>query len=644
MSAAAAAAGEGSVSVLSALCGDSGGGSSGNPAGVVLLTAPMPSLHSAALPPAVAAALGTDAARTAVAAAVGAPETVFIEALEAPTAAFSPVHLHSMCCSSLCCRAISRLTSTCFLSLVAVTYFSSEGPVDVCGHATIAALHFVAQRTGPGRRSFVLHTRAGTLQACVDEDGTAWMEQLALSDCTPVDVHAVMQCLPGTPVDAVAVDWAPRIASTGLRALFLQLQSPAAVAALAPDMARLSALSRSLDVVGLHAWALKPQRPCDGGTPADSAPREAVARFFAPVLNVDEEAATGTANGVLTALLCKGDDDVLRVQQGLPGTPPSLVLGRVNAATGTPTVGGAAAASKTGVLKSLPGGLWAVCWHPPVSGGDGDVAAVPRLPRGWTLLRTSAHAAAGVGAGAGAGTGAGTGAGAGDAPTTSLFARVMRLQPQPSPGGAGDLVADLTGVKLSSNIKLLSWCFDADGLRAIQACPTPEAVMSLLGTTPAWLEKKLTDGWQFVLATFRLPAAEAHTATWDGVLDTVHRHFPSVVQHVAAHWDAVRTTPFLELQRAAGFSLLEADLAGPTHPHYWTTARLAAVPVADTHPWMVRAFLYMALGLSEFFLGTGCTEGGGLQEYLVPNLPLLDMAGLQVEVLGLGNAPRWRVV
>ena len=61
--------------------------------------------------------------------------------------------------------------------------------------------------------------------------------------------------------------------------------------ALAPDMPALSALSAGMNVVGVHAFALSD----DGFT--------AHVRNFAPLYDISEESATGTANAALTYYL-----------------------------------------------------------------------------------------------------------------------------------------------------------------------------------------------------------------------------------------------------------------------------------------------------------------------------------------------------
>ena len=84
-----------------------------------------------------------------------------------------------------------------------------------------------------------------------------------------------------------------QIVSTGLPDIIYPVSSVEELNALAPDMEALSALSAELKVVGVHAFALS----SDGFT--------AHVRNFAPLYDIPEESATGTANAALTYYLNK---------------------------------------------------------------------------------------------------------------------------------------------------------------------------------------------------------------------------------------------------------------------------------------------------------------------------------------------------
>ena len=171
-----------------------------------------------------------------------------------------------------------------------VRYFTPAGEVDLCGHATIAAFHVLWMK-GLLRNDqpIVNHTLAGDLKVMIEEQV---MIQMATPRVLPAPIdlerlHRIMAgeiaiCWPDMPVEIV---------STGLPDIIMPVGNVDDLNALKPDMAALTELSRELDVTGVHAFALGD----DGFT--------AHVRNFAPLYDIPEESATGTANGALTHYL-----------------------------------------------------------------------------------------------------------------------------------------------------------------------------------------------------------------------------------------------------------------------------------------------------------------------------------------------------
>ena len=168
-----------------------------------------------------------------------------------------------------------------------VRYFTPAAQVDLCGHATIAAFG-VLHREGlvPSGAVCMNHTLAGDLEVAVGDQVMMQMAKPQVID-KPIDVarlHRIMGAEAIHPWPELPVD----IISTGLPDIIMPVHSVEALNTLRPDMAALTALSRELDVVGVHAVALTH----DGYT--------AHVRNFAPLYGVPEESATGTANAALT--------------------------------------------------------------------------------------------------------------------------------------------------------------------------------------------------------------------------------------------------------------------------------------------------------------------------------------------------------
>ncbi len=182
-------------------------------------------------------------------------------------------------------------------------YFTPTREVDLCGHATVAAFHFLAVEgrlapAAPGAATrALLETRAGLLPVEVRwEDGrpAVMMGQPAprFRACA-APVEELAACL-GLPADEVgAPGLTPALASTGLWHLLVPVRSLEAVRRAAPDQARLGRLNEALGVHTTHVYALA---ALDPGA-------DAHARCFAPALGVAEDPLTGTANGALGAFL-----------------------------------------------------------------------------------------------------------------------------------------------------------------------------------------------------------------------------------------------------------------------------------------------------------------------------------------------------
>ena len=98
----------------------------------------------------------------------------------------------------------------------------------------------------------------------------------------------------------------------------------AALDALEPDMKALSDLSDRYQVTGVHAFTLS----CEEGVTAH-------ARNFAPLYDIDEEAATGTSSGAMTYYFYLnrliGAKDSCKYIQGEKMARPSVILTEIDA-------------------------------------------------------------------------------------------------------------------------------------------------------------------------------------------------------------------------------------------------------------------------------------------------------------------------
>lgn len=184
-----------------------------------------------------------------------------------------------------------------------IRYFTPAAEVDLCGHATIASFHCLldAGLVKEGGE-YLNRTLAGDLKIII-QNGFIMMDMAAPEHTGIIEasdkineLHDVM----GIPYGAVNSGGRlllPEIISTGLPDIIMPVSSRAQLAAISPDFKALSALSEEYGVTGVHAFTL------------DCAADKITAhcRNFAPLYGIDEEAATGTANGALTYYLYRND-------------------------------------------------------------------------------------------------------------------------------------------------------------------------------------------------------------------------------------------------------------------------------------------------------------------------------------------------
>lgn len=209
-------------------------------------------------------------------------------------------------------------------------YFTPTEEVDLCGHATVAA--FTAITAKPimklskkkyygcgcyhkydelGELKFAAITNVGELEIALS-DGVVTMEMdEARSLGLPDHPERLYEIMGATEM----IGLKPEIVSTGLPDIIMPVKNLEELNEISPDFAALAELSKSLSVTGVHAFCMD-----RGGIHA---------RNFAPLVGIDEEAATGTASGALSyylltrGLVEKGEELVI-IQGEAMGRPSEI--------------------------------------------------------------------------------------------------------------------------------------------------------------------------------------------------------------------------------------------------------------------------------------------------------------------------------
>lgn len=184
----------------------------------------------------------------------------------------------------------------------ALRWFTPTTEVDMCGHATLATAHLLAEDgvlpEGAGVR---FRTRSGVLGAAREPDGTLVLD-FPTAELTAAPVpDGVAAALGARPVAA----WH----TGGLDMLVVEVADEATLRTLRPDFAAVAALSSPAVIV--TAAAAPPARRA-----ADAPAHDFVSRMFAPAQGIPEDPVTGSAHTALAPLWSQrtGRDELTGLQ------------------------------------------------------------------------------------------------------------------------------------------------------------------------------------------------------------------------------------------------------------------------------------------------------------------------------------------
>ncbi|MCI9598148.1 MAG: PhzF family phenazine biosynthesis protein [Firmicutes bacterium] len=199
-----------------------------------------------------------------------------------------------------------RYSETAFLSPLdgsafEIRYFTPAAEVDLCGHATIASFaSLLDAELAQDDRDYTVKTRSGDLTVKL-QNGFVMMEMaspVTLGTIREQEKLELLYSIMGIPFEPVLaacgcsqyVKLLPDMVSTGLPDIIMPVKNRETLNAISPDFPALSRLSEEYQVTGVHAFTLD----------REGFDVTAHCRNFAPLYDIDEEAATGTASGALT--------------------------------------------------------------------------------------------------------------------------------------------------------------------------------------------------------------------------------------------------------------------------------------------------------------------------------------------------------
>ncbi|WP_192930292.1 PhzF family phenazine biosynthesis protein [Alkaliphilus pronyensis] len=236
-----------------------------------------------------------------------------------------------------------------------VRFFTPLQEVDLCGHATIAAFTVLFNNGYIKGKSSCLKckqiTKAGILDVDIyQKDGEIQRIMMLQGEGKIIktlnETEELCNIL-GIDKEEFGIyshKLKPQIITTGLKDIIFPVVNLQALKKLTPNMGRLKSYCKIMDVIGVHVFTL------------ETLNKEATAhcRNFAPLVGINEEAATGTSSGGLAYYLIENSiilSDKFIFEQGHFMNRPSIIHAYINKSNSRIYVGGVAREFITGVLS-----------------------------------------------------------------------------------------------------------------------------------------------------------------------------------------------------------------------------------------------------------------------------------------------------
>ncbi|MCG8482270.1 MAG: PhzF family phenazine biosynthesis protein [Clostridia bacterium] len=200
-----------------------------------------------------------------------------------------------------------------------VRFFTPGDEVDLCGHATIATFHTLKEVNHISTGEYTQETKAGVLKVKVQQDGIILMEQNAPSFYDTIDKIEVADSL-GIAAEELVEEIPVQVVSTGLKDIIVPVKTLEGLKSMKLDFKKIAHISKQYDVTGYHVFTMETLNPAT-----------AHCRNMAPLFGIDEESATGTANGALACylfeygLINEQQTDDLCFEQGYVMNNPSEI-------------------------------------------------------------------------------------------------------------------------------------------------------------------------------------------------------------------------------------------------------------------------------------------------------------------------------
>ena len=193
-------------------------------------------------------------------------------------------------------------------------YFTPACEVPLCGHATIATFALMQHLGRLAEETYSFESKVGVLEITIDE-GKIFMEQSQPQYSELIEKKELAACF---DIDYITDQYPIQIVSTGLPDMIVPIKDEKMLTALTPNFEEITKISRKYDAIGIHAFVLQGDR--------------IICRNFAPLYDIPEESATGTANCALVSYLYRHEikrREEYTIEQGYSLNLPSEITVRI---------------------------------------------------------------------------------------------------------------------------------------------------------------------------------------------------------------------------------------------------------------------------------------------------------------------------
>jgi len=190
-------------------------------------------------------------------------------------------------------------------------YFTPKEEVDLCGHATIGSFAILMHLNKLFGNRYTIETNSGVLTITIKDD-IIFMEQNKPIFYDIVSPNEFIDCF---DIQAIDNTYPIQIVSTGLKDILIPIKNEEQLHELQLNFEKIKEISKYYNVVGMHLYTFNDNRM--------------ICRNFAPLYDINEEAATGTSNGALACYLYEQhhlQKEVYVFEQGYSLHSPSEIL------------------------------------------------------------------------------------------------------------------------------------------------------------------------------------------------------------------------------------------------------------------------------------------------------------------------------